>query len=258
MEDVHSWVDHKYFVMCWIICEFIFNDFINSFCRVYNNEVVCECPESMDFMEDRKTCVVYDPCLNSVDDSSCRKTVDCEHGFIYNHDSETCEDINECLEGDKCQGGVCENTEGSFSCICHPGYKLTPTHSCVDIDECSTNNGNCSHKCVNYPSTYACSCPFGQILLEDDHTCGFADLCEPNNGGCSQICDYDEQKTFCSWWVVDEIDLMVDGFWHGRFNICWLLTLTWTFFPLFHWLWILKWKLDSHWINCWILSFYAT
>jgi fibrillin 1 len=157
----------------------------------------------MDLADDMKTCVDYDPCLNSVDDSSCRNAVECEEGFAYNHDSETCEDINECLEEDKCQGGICENTMGSFKCLCHPGYKLSHNQSCVDIDECLENNGNCSHKCLNYPSTYACSCPFGQILLEDDHTCGFSDLCEPDNGGCAQICDYDEQKVFCSWYVFD-------------------------------------------------------
>lgn len=45
-------------------------------------------------------------------------------------------DINECEEvgGPEplCQGGTCENTEGSYRCHCSPGYvALARSHHCV-------------------------------------------------------------------------------------------------------------------------------
>lgn len=45
-------------------------------------------------------------------------------------------DINECDEvggpAPLCQGGTCENTEGSYRCRCSPGYvALAQPHHCV-------------------------------------------------------------------------------------------------------------------------------
>lgn len=45
-------------------------------------------------------------------------------------------DINECEEVGSpeplCQGGTCENTEGSYHCRCLPGYvALAQPHQCV-------------------------------------------------------------------------------------------------------------------------------
>ena len=37
-------------------------------------------------------------------------------------------DINECEESRQsiCANGMCENTQGSYSCICDSGYELSP------------------------------------------------------------------------------------------------------------------------------------
>ena len=36
-------------------------------------------------------------------------------------------DIDECTEnGRVCRNGQCVNTDGSFRCICNPGYRLAP------------------------------------------------------------------------------------------------------------------------------------
>ena len=49
----------------------------------------------------------------------------------------TCQDLNECaLDPTLCSGGVCVNTEGSYTCRCPPGLTLevspTGTTSCSD------------------------------------------------------------------------------------------------------------------------------
>lgn len=67
-----------------------------------------------------------------------------------------CVDINECIEKPNiCQNGECKNLQGSFQCICQPGYLLTSTRdSCIDIDECQRhpticNNGNLFNDFLN-------------------------------------------------------------------------------------------------------------
>jgi len=34
-------------------------------------------------------------------------------------------DENECMAEDLCQGGQCVNVDGSFKCLCQPGYTLS-------------------------------------------------------------------------------------------------------------------------------------
>ncbi|XP_076771596.1 adhesion G protein-coupled receptor E5 isoform X1 [Arvicanthis niloticus] len=61
------------------------------------------------------------------------KRCECKPGFISDNDSkwitnpsENCEDINECLQPEASCGpnAICENSEGSYSCMCNLGYKL--------------------------------------------------------------------------------------------------------------------------------------
>lgn len=35
-------------------------------------------------------------------------------------------DMNECEHGGMCPNGECVNMDGSYKCICKPGYKQTP------------------------------------------------------------------------------------------------------------------------------------
>ncbi|XP_021487925.1 adhesion G protein-coupled receptor E5 isoform X2 [Meriones unguiculatus] len=68
-------------------------------------------------------CPPNSECINS---ESCR----CKAGFtspetpVIEEPSVSCEDINECVQVNCGSYAECENTEGSYFCICNPGYKL--------------------------------------------------------------------------------------------------------------------------------------
>ena len=54
---------------------------------------------------------------------------------MLNRDGRTCRDVDECLTRQhRCQH-ECVNTEGSYRCMCPPGY-IQIGERCLDIDEC--------------------------------------------------------------------------------------------------------------------------
>ena len=127
-------------------------------------------------------------CTNSIGSYSCS----CQSGYrlasnglwctgerkaalipLQNHDTKpNLPDVNECAEEtDSCQQR-CSNTMGSYSCDCHPGYKLASNGlTCNDIDECSENINGCAQNCTNTQGSYTCSCRPGYSLASDDHGC---------------------------------------------------------------------------------------
>jgi len=103
----------------------------------------------------------------------------------------------------------CENLNGSYTCLCAPGYALgydnriyssesssesssslssSSLSACLDIDECSLSNANCSHFCINLPGSFQCACPLGFSLNTDARSCQDSDECLIQNGKCAQIC----------------------------------------------------------------------
>ena len=71
----------------------------------------------------------------------------------------------------------CENTVGSFQCVCLVGYTShTPYTGCVDIDECEDDTAGeyCGDHTVchntegwdNMPHSYNCSCSQGYELFQ--------------------------------------------------------------------------------------------
>ena len=72
-----------------------------------------ECAAETDECDDNAACT------NNIGSYACA----CNIGFEGS--GRTCQDINECrIDPNICQGGLCVNTEGSFTCNCPDGLTL--------------------------------------------------------------------------------------------------------------------------------------
>uniref|UniRef100_A0A915PCI0 EGF-like domain-containing protein n=1 Tax=Setaria digitata TaxID=48799 RepID=A0A915PCI0_9BILA len=68
---------------------------------------------------------------------------ECRAGWIMNG-SRVCEDVNECLGGNQCNGEhiQCNNTEGSYECVCEEGFVKGSDGACeVDVEVHSASDG---------------------------------------------------------------------------------------------------------------------
>ncbi|XP_068104559.1 hemicentin-2 [Hyperolius riggenbachi] len=80
----------------------------------------------------------------------------CPTGFVRRNGA--CTDIDECQQRNPCQH-ECRNTEGSYQCVCPPGYRLLPNNrNCQDIDECAEQRITCGNNqmCFNTRGGYQC------------------------------------------------------------------------------------------------------
>ncbi|XP_033102532.1 uncharacterized protein LOC117105480, partial [Anneissia japonica] len=147
---------------------------------------------SMDFLDPDNQ--VYDvdvmepdinPCFESTDDCLQRlfqdciflghKQYDCQtcfHGYILNETSDSCVDDDECAkETFECPSdSKCNNTYGSYECVCLPGF-IIEDNACIDDDECAKENFECpsGFKCNNTYGGYECVCLSGFII--EDNAC---------------------------------------------------------------------------------------
>ncbi|XP_048198314.1 adhesion G protein-coupled receptor E5 isoform X2 [Perognathus longimembris pacificus] len=121
-----------------------------------------------------KWCPPHSTCLNA---TTCR----CEPGFtsgeepIITSPDGSCDDINECAPPLRTSCGKfadCQNTEGSYYCLCSPGYALLSggkkfhnesENTCQDVDECRLRLHEChsSTTCINTVGSYKCRCSPG-------------------------------------------------------------------------------------------------
>eukprot|EP00961_Rhodomonas_salina_P297775 3937488-Rhodomonas_salina.1 len=68
----------------------------------------------------------------------------------------------------------CNNTNGSFACLCSPGYEGDGT-VCKDVDECAEGVHTChaTANCNNTAGSFGCSCNAG---FQGDGTSSCRDL----------------------------------------------------------------------------------
>uniref|UniRef100_A0A8D2E4M2 Adhesion G protein-coupled receptor E2 n=1 Tax=Sciurus vulgaris TaxID=55149 RepID=A0A8D2E4M2_SCIVU len=125
--------------------------------------------------QDSKACASWCPphseCVNA---TACR----CKPGFaalsgeVFTDTLEICDDINECEPPMKVSCGKfadCQNVEGSYHCVCSPGYALlsgaktftnASENTCQDVDECGSGRHQCHNStiCRNTVGSYKCHC----------------------------------------------------------------------------------------------------
>ncbi len=139
---------------------------------------------------ERHPCAHDESCINTHGSYTCRK-ICTQAGYRLDVRSNTCEDINECVEGTHLCGPqqICRNRLGGHDCECPPGFRIHGNH-CEDIDECHHSHVCPSDTsiCENVPGSYRCICKSG---FKDDGSgknCIDINECLINNGGCSHHC----------------------------------------------------------------------
>uniref|UniRef100_A0AAY4D5Z9 Latent-transforming growth factor beta-binding protein 4 n=1 Tax=Denticeps clupeoides TaxID=299321 RepID=A0AAY4D5Z9_9TELE len=107
------------------------------------------------------------PCSNS----QCENTpgsYKCVCRTGFKRQGNSCIDVNECENALRCPGQECVNSHGSFRCVsCRPGFRLQ-NGKCADVDECSQTPRVCANgRCKNAAGGYRCECYIG-FQLQDN------------------------------------------------------------------------------------------
>uniref|UniRef100_A0A8C7FG56 Latent transforming growth factor beta binding protein 4 n=1 Tax=Oncorhynchus kisutch TaxID=8019 RepID=A0A8C7FG56_ONCKI len=101
-------------------------------------------------------------CINSEGSFIC---VACSPGFEAGNGQ--CTDIDECRQtSNLCANGRCENTPGSYRCVCRTGC-VTSTCFILDLDECEDPSQCPGQRCVNSEGSYKCiACKAGHGMRD--------------------------------------------------------------------------------------------
>ncbi|XP_055997526.1 fibrillin-2-like isoform X2 [Ostrea edulis] len=150
-----------------------------------------------------------DECI-STGSNSCDVTKEtCENtdgGYIcnclkgYRKLDDTCNEINECIEGTSGCQQICKNTPGSFNCLCHPGFNLNEDNSTcnkTDNDLCRDFEKECEYACSTIDGTTQCICPSGYKLTDNGINCTDVDECSLDTSPCDQECDNMKGSFIC-------------------------------------------------------------
>ncbi|RVE72626.1 hypothetical protein OJAV_G00039430, partial [Oryzias javanicus] len=104
-----------------------------------------------------------------------------------------------CKEMDHGCQHVCENSPGSFHCLCHEGYTLNQDgKTCTAIDLCAEGKHDCEQVCVSSPGNFSCDCNRGYRLQEDGRSCSMIEYCSFGNDSCDHNCVNVLNGFYCS------------------------------------------------------------
>ncbi|KAI5086046.1 hemicentin-1 [Silurus meridionalis] len=121
-------------------------------------------------LPDADECVSDSPCSHSCINIMGGFSCSCPSGFTINIESNSCQDIDECVDGSHMclHNQLCMNTVGNYRCEvnCGPGFR----HRTADVDECVESSVSpCQHQCFNTLGSFRCSCLPGYQLV--GHRC---------------------------------------------------------------------------------------
>ncbi|KAK3540674.1 hypothetical protein QTP70_034595, partial [Hemibagrus guttatus] len=146
-----------------------------------------KCPEGFlldeaSYCADEDECVSDSPCSHSCINIMGGFSCTCPSGFTINTESNSCQDIDECVdESHMCPyNQLCVNTVGKYRCEvkCGLGFRhrtggtenRTRTEGCEDVDECLESSVSpCQHRCFNTLGSFRCGCLPGYQLV--GHRC---------------------------------------------------------------------------------------
>ncbi|XP_072025661.1 uncharacterized protein [Amphiura filiformis] len=145
-------------------------------------------------------CADNGPCPN---DAICQVTEEvtcvCQNsGHVWNEANMECADIDECMDPRACPAkSQCDNTDGSYECICDVGFVLQGSasgrRSCADINECedeSHNDCDINAVCINNAGSFTCICKGESNFRGDGKSCEAVNPCDEapckNHGTCSE------------------------------------------------------------------------
>lgn len=155
----------------------------------------CLCDIGFQPAPDSGECVDIDECEDHEDPvcgawrcenspGSYRCVLGCQPGF-YVAPPGDCIDIDECANDTVCGNhGFCDNTDGSFRCLCDQGFETSPSGwECVDVNECELMLAVCGDAlCENVQGSFLCLC--ASDLEEYDAEEGH---CRPRVAGAQRI-----------------------------------------------------------------------
>uniref|UniRef100_K1QLB6 Fibrillin-1 n=1 Tax=Magallana gigas TaxID=29159 RepID=K1QLB6_MAGGI len=138
---------------------------------------------------DKDECAASNPCTG--DHQICQNSIGSYRCICEtgfdDNGSGLCIDKNECDDSPCSQ--MCTNTEGSYSCSCNDGFLLSGTSECTDYNECPAPVSPCDQQCTNTIGSYKCSCNDGFILdITSRTTCNAKTECTNTTFNCSQQC----------------------------------------------------------------------
>uniref|UniRef100_A0A3P9AJ59 Fibrillin 2b n=1 Tax=Esox lucius TaxID=8010 RepID=A0A3P9AJ59_ESOLU len=147
------------------VCKHFTNLCLNGRCIPTPTSYRCEC--NMGYRPD-----VRGECIGKRTQTKCWN---CLRGMKPNSPTHLLPDHDECATTNMCLNGMCINEDGSFKCICKPGFALAPNgRYCTGkpyIDECLTPGICMNGRCINSEGSFRCECPPGLAIDVDGRVC---------------------------------------------------------------------------------------